>query len=105
MKDFKQIENGDLDLSGGDIAYIEASQQHQRDIILTRKGELKHAPDRGVGAADYFNDDDKEDLLRSTRQQMIRDGIKVLSIEENNGRIEINGYYESDYNQKRSNDI
>lgn len=98
MKDFKQLESGDLDLSGGDLTYTEASQQHMRDIILTLPGEMKHAPDRGVGVVDYFNDENPEDLLRQMRQQLLRDGVKVKGIaQDDNGQIEIDGYYEADF--------
>jgi hypothetical protein len=98
VRDFLQNTDGDLDLNGNDIVMVDAALQHERDIILTRPGALKHAPARGVGIEDYFNDDSDEDLLRKTRQEMIKDGIKVLSIKKTNGEIEAIGYYEADYN-------
>jgi hypothetical protein len=98
MQDFKQLTDGDLDLTSGDIQMMDATQQHQRDIIMTRPGALKHAPARGVGIEDYYNDESPEDLLRKTRQEMIKDGIKVQSIKESNGQIAVYGYYEADYN-------
>jgi hypothetical protein len=101
MKDFLQLPDGDLDFSNGDISYVDASLQHQRDTILTRPGALKHAPTVGVGVEDYFNDDSPEDLLRKTRQEMLKDGmnVKKISVDET-GRINILGYYEADYNNK-----
>lgn len=98
MLDFMQLESGDLDLANGDILMGDAAQQHQRDIILTRAGALKHSPTRGVGVEDYFNDDSGEDLLRKTRQELIKDGVKVQSLSMVNGLIQISGYYEADYN-------
>lgn len=98
MRDFLQDTNGDLDVSTGDIVMCDASLQHQRDVLLTRPGALKHVPARGVGIEDYFNDDSAEDLLRKTRQELIKDGVKVLSISNNSGKIEVIGYYEADYN-------
>lgn len=98
MRDFLQQPDGDLDLSGGDIVMADATLQHQRDIILTRPGEMKHAPARGVGVEDYFNDDEKDSLLRKTRQELIIDGVKVKSISMVGDNIKIEGYYEADYN-------
>lgn len=97
MRDFLQLENGDLDLSKGDISMTDATRQHQRDIILTAPGILKHAPDRGVGIESYFNDDSAEDLFRKTRQEMIKDGMKVVSITGNTANINIKAYYEADF--------
>lgn len=98
MRDFIQTATGDIDLSHGDIIMGEATQQHQRDIILTRPGSMKHAPGRGVGVEDYFNDDTAEDMLRKIRQEMTRDGIRVKAIKEESGNITIDGYYEADRN-------
>lgn len=99
MRDFLHTADGDLELSSGDIVMAEASKQHQRDIILTRPGALKHAPARGVGVEDYFNDESPEDMLRKVRQEMIKDGMRVQSINEENGNIKIEGYYEADYDR------
>lgn len=99
MKDFLQLPDGDIDLSSGDIEMTNASLQHQRDIILTRSGAMKHAPINGVGAEDYLNDDSPEDLLRKTRQELIKDGMKVEKLNINaEGKLTINAYYETDYN-------
>lgn len=98
MRDFLQKEDGDLDLTTGDIVMGEATRQHQRDIILTRAGEMKHAPGRGVGIEDYFNDDTAEDMLRKVRQEMVKDGMRVSEIREAAGEIQVKAYYEADYN-------
>lgn len=99
MRDFLQLASGDLDLTSGDIAMTEATRQHQRDIILTRPGSMKHAPGRGVGAEDYFNDESPEDFIRKTRQEMVRDGMKITAIEGPITNLTITGYYASDYNR------
>ncbi len=98
MNDFLQNTDGDIDLSSGDIVLGESILQHQRDIIMTRPGALKHAPARGVGVEDYFNDDSPEDLLRKTRQEMIKDGLNVKKISMSNGQIEVESSYEADSN-------
>lgn len=97
MRDFKQKIDGDIDLSSGDIVWGESTRQHQRDIILTHPGELKHALDSGVGVDDFINDDNPDELLRKTRQEFIKDGQKVTKISFNNGTINTEAYYASDY--------
>lgn len=99
MRDFKQTESGDLDLSGGDINMIEPTLQHQRDAILTTPGAIKATPLAGVGAETYFNDENPEDLLRKIRQELIKDGMKVKKISmSDTQQIEIQAYYETDHN-------
>lgn len=100
MLDFIHQSDGDLDLSNGDILMGDATLQHQRDAIMTSPGALKHAPARGVGVENFFNDDSQEDMIRKIRQELIKDGMKITRIAVNSatGQIEINGYYEADFN-------
>lgn len=83
MRDFIQDIDGDLNLDNGDIIMGEATLQHQRDCILTRAGSMKHAPARGVGVEDYFNDENQEDLLRKIRQELTKDGMKINQLGTN----------------------
>ena len=94
MTDILQDSNGDIQLVNGDIAYGESTLQHQRDILLTLPGELKHAPDRGVGIVKHQDDEGVEDLLRSTRKEFIKDGMTVRSIKLENNNIATNAAYE-----------
>lgn len=99
MRDFLHQTDGDLDLTSGDIIITDATLQHQRDIILTAPGELKHAPARGVGVEDYFNDDSKESMLRKIRQEIVRDGAHINRLQvSTTGQIQIDSYYEADFN-------
>lgn len=98
-QDDENIQFGDIDLSTGDIVMGEATLQHQRDMILTAKGEMKHAPDRGVGVETYFNDEQPEDMLREIRQQLIKDGMKVKSIGMEGQNVKLDGYYEADFSK------
>lgn len=94
MRDIKQDNTGDIDLTNGCMQFADPTKQHQRDILLTRKGELKHAPLTGVGIDDYLNDDSPEALLREARKQFIRDGMKVEHISFNNGKLLVNAHYD-----------
>lgn len=77
--DLLQQEDGDLLLVSGDIVWGESTLQHQRDILLARKGDIRQAPLVGVNAEDYIGDD-SEDLLRSVRTEFAKDGMKVKRI-------------------------
>ena len=94
MKDLKQQSDGDLDLSGGDINIIDKPDtQHQRDILLMNKGELKHAPLTGVGVMDFLNDDNPEALMDETRRQFIKDKMHVNSVAWTENGLEVEAYY------------
>ncbi|MBN2814987.1 MAG: hypothetical protein JXQ80_12970 [Bacteroidales bacterium] len=95
MIDFRQDTNGDIDLTGGDIHYVESTVAHQRDLLLTAMGELKHAPTTGVGIHDFINDETPEAMLRMVRRKFIQDGMTVNSVKQNAaGQIEADAYYD-----------
>lgn len=95
MIDFRQNIDGDIDLSKGDIKYVESTVAHQRDIIFTAPGELKFAPLTGVGIHDFINDENPADMLRMVRKKFIQDGQTVNSVQRNNeGQLEIDAYYD-----------
>ena len=83
MKDYCQTQNGDLDLSTGDIYPTESTAQHQRD---------------SVGAVEYLLNEDKEGLLRRTRQVLAADGQKVRKVayDTMNCKFQIDAAYEND---------
>ena len=94
MLDFKQIDSdGDIDLTSGDIQLVDPTRQHQRDIIMTSKGELKCNPLTGVGVESYFNDESPEDLMREIRKECIKDGMTFESIAIVEGQIVIKAVY------------
>ena len=94
MQDIRQQADGDIYLSDTDFLLIDSTRQHQRDIIITRAGSMKHAPSKGVGAEDYVNDESPEAFLRKTRQEIAADGQKVKSVQMVEGYIEIKAGYE-----------
>jgi hypothetical protein len=96
--DIKYTESGDIDLNSGDIAYADATEQHKLTALLTGKGELKERPDLGVGAADFLMDESPSELLRETRRQCERIGIKVNRVFVDSGILKIDGAYENSNN-------
>ena len=94
MRDFKQLADGDIDLSGDDFVFVESTQQNLKDIVAARKGEMKHAPDRGVGIEDFLNDESPEDLLREIRRQINKDGARIVRLTIIGGNTQISATYE-----------
>lgn len=90
--DIKHTDNGDIDLSTGDMLYVEATQQHQKDLLLADKGHYKEAPEAGIGALNYLNDTEPENLYRAIRKEFTRDGMKVTKV----NLTETEAYYEGD---------
>ncbi len=96
MTDIKHTEDGDLDLSGGDLAYAVSDVQHRKDILLSRKGDYKEHPALGVDAADYVNETDPEGLLRTIRKEFTSDGMRVTKVSLNaRGELETDAHYEN----------
>lgn len=84
MIDIQHTANGDIDFAIGDLLYTESTEQHQKDILLSGKGHYKECPELGVDATEYVNDNGPENLLRSIRNEFIRDGMKVTQVNMNN---------------------
>jgi hypothetical protein len=87
--------NGDLDLGSNDLRYGESTDQHQRDILLARKGDYKMAPTVGVGVLDYLLDHTPDEMQRDIRQQFYQDGMTVNKITFLNGLLTLDAPYAS----------
>ncbi len=95
MIDLRQNTDGDIDLSKGDIVYVESTVAHQRDLIFIAPGELKFAPLAGVGMHDFINDENPADMLRMVRKRFIQDGQTVNSVKKNSeGELEVDAFYD-----------
>lgn len=89
MEDYKQMSDGDLDLSMGDLQVTESSEQHKRDLLYSDKGHIRDKAEAGVGIISYIFDNDPEDLLRATRKEFSADGMKVKSVGINNNTYDL----------------
>ena len=98
MKDYCQTQNGDLDLSMGDIFQTESTSQHQRDLLLGDVGHIRYKPEAGVGAVEYLLNEDKEGMLRRARQILAADGQKVKKVAYDplTCKFQIDANYEND---------
>lgn len=95
MIDIKHSQNGDIDLSAGDIQYTEGTVQHQRDLLLLYRGHLKESPAVGVGSMDFLHENSPSDFLRAVWRELSRDGMKVKNVKMENGELKITGHYEN----------
>lgn len=98
MKDYKQQEDGDLDLTTGDLIVTESTYQHQRDLLYSDKGHIRQKAEAGVGAVNYMMDNDAEGLLRTTRKEFTADGMKVrkVSFSAYTNDLTVEASYEND---------
>lgn len=98
MKDYRQLENGDLDMSTGDLLVAESTCQHQRDLLLSDKGHIRDKAEAGVGAVNYLMDNESEGLLRAIRKEFVADGMKVkkVSFSDRANELDIDARYEDD---------
>jgi len=93
MQDILENTDGGLIWENGDISWGEASQQHQRDILLARKGEYRLAPSATVGIADFLQDDNPDEMNRDIRRRFAQDGLTISSMKILNGSIQIDAKY------------
>lgn len=94
MKDILLDNDGDVIITD-DIGYAaDSTLQHQRDILLSAKGHYKDAPTVGVDIASQVNESNPEQLLRSVRLELTRDGMRVNTVAYSNDNLKIEAYYE-----------
>ena len=87
-------ENGDLLLDGnGDPVVGDVTQQNQKLLLETRKGDWKLYPLIGVGVQDFVDDEDPGALMREIRLQLKKDGFKIGSLKINGQTIKIDAKY------------
>jgi hypothetical protein len=73
----------------GDITF-----QNQEVIIVSEKGELKHAPLTGVGVRGYLDDEMPDSLLRAIRTELSSEGMEVKKVSLNErGVLELDAKY------------
>lgn len=95
MLDFKQTAEGDIDLSSGDLALVESTEQHQRDMLIAAQGWYKESPEIGVDSINFLMDSTPDEYLRTIRKQSEKDGFRVDDIYVKGGEIVIEGEYEN----------
>lgn len=95
--DILQGPDGDLLISGGDLVVGESTQQHQQELIVAKKGQLRHAPQVGVDAESWLMDDELESLefRHQVAGEFERDGMVIEELKITaHGKINIKANYE-----------
>jgi hypothetical protein len=92
MIDIKLTADEDLDFVAGDFKGVESTKQHQQQLVLNGPGDFKENPTICVGAEDYLDDENPQELLRKVSLEFARDGMNT-TIEQKNGQIIAKGSY------------
>ena len=74
-KDFKTDTDGDLFISGGDLAIFESDSQHIVDLITSNNGDWKEYPLCGVGIDNYINSNTSQLFLNKNYKKTINDSL------------------------------
>ncbi len=95
VNDILLDDNLDLAAQDGDFAVGDATNQHQKLLLLGEKNDFKQFPGACVGAFNAIDDeDDSTDLCRDIRIKFAADGMTVNKVNYKNGVINIDANYE-----------
>ena len=92
----KSVTGGeDLVVIAGDFTAVESTPMHQQQLILNNKGDFKQNPTIGVGAFDFLDDENFQNLTRTISVEFTKDGMDVKSVALSpNGTIKSDAYYQ-----------
>lgn len=94
MIDIELDATEDLAIANGDFVVVESTAQHQRQLILNNKGDFKQNPTLGVGALNYMDDENFQQLIRAISVEFARDGMDVKRvILAKDGIVKSEAYY------------
>jgi hypothetical protein len=97
MKVFDLLTDADDDLMirGGDLEIGESTEQHQRHLLLSEKGDWRRTPYVGVGIRSLLNDDAPGGVVvAEIQEQMELDGQNVTALGlATNGDLNLQAYY------------
>ena len=91
MNDILLDDDFDLQIVNNDFVIGDATDQNQKLILLTNKGEVRPFPFVGVGIAEALNDDNVGSLKQEIIKQFELDGMTL-----NNMRLAADGTFEID---------
>jgi hypothetical protein len=94
MTDIILDENGDLDLTNGDLNIGFSDNRHQEHILMASKGDYKEFPELGVNIVQMLGDDNYTGVLIDAKKNLEYDGMKINNIRfEEDGNLNIDGNY------------
>ena len=84
----------DLAIKNNDFVTTESTAQHQQQLILNNKGDFKQNPTVCVGAFNFLDDENYNELIRAISIEFSKDGMDVKSIKLNrDGYIISDAFY------------
>ena len=84
----------DLIVEAGDFRIVENTGGHQQQLIINNKGDFKQNPTICVGALNYLDDENLQELIRNISIEFTRDGMNVISVQLSPaGVIQSDAYY------------
>ena len=81
--DYKKDETNDLVIKDGDLVVVESTAQHQKDILLARKGHYRQRPDVGADIRSFLDDDSPGDLPGIVSAELEKDGMQISDVSLN----------------------
>lgn len=94
VNDILLDENFDVKIEGGDIVTGPATNQHQKLLLVSEKGQWRMHPFVGVGIFSAINDDEQGALNAEIRKQFELDGMFCKHIKvDSEGRLIIDAAY------------
>lgn len=88
------IETGELLQKAGDFSVGDATIQNQKLLLILNKNEIKQYPTACVGATEFIDDEDPNELIREIRKEYTKDGMRIKDLTNNNGKIGVDANYE-----------
>lgn len=88
-------EDDDMMVRGGDFEIGESTEQHQKHILQTEKGEWRRTPYVGVGIRTLLLDDAPGGVMvAEIQEQMELDGMNVTALSlAKDGTLNLQAYY------------
>jgi hypothetical protein len=92
----KSVAGGeDLAIVAGDFSMVESTAMHQQQLILNNKGDFKQNPTICIGAFDYLDDENFQNLIRTISVEFTKDGMDVKSVGlTSNGTVKSDAFYQ-----------
>jgi hypothetical protein len=96
--DYLLDDDNDLRIEDGDFLLGESTLQHQNQLIVGKKGDLRQFPKTNVGIDEYILDDAPGDVYIEIRKQLGADGNIIRNVVvtmDADGKLNpsINAYY------------
>jgi hypothetical protein len=95
MTDILVNADGDVIFENNDIVFGFSDYQHQEDLLVIQKGELKENITTGVGIENFLNDGDIDGMLAEIKSTFTNDGmdVKKLAFDATTNNLEFDANY------------